>query len=94
MSLKVNYDKTNSKSEAFMAVKGHITPDLIEKFKIKAKVDYQESKNKIVATGKGFELNIELLDDYATATIKLSLLLRPLKGKILDGIEKQLKSVV
>jgi hypothetical protein len=94
MSLKVNYEKVTSKSEAYTAVKGHITPELIEKFKVKAKVDYQESKSKIVAIGKGFELNISLLDDCAEATIKLSLLLRPLKGKILDGIEKQLKRVV
>jgi hypothetical protein len=94
MSLKVNYEKVSSKAEAYTAVKRHITPELIEKFKVTAKVDYQESKNKIVAVGKGFELNISLLDDCAEATIKLSLILRPLKGKILDGIEKQLKRVV
>lgn len=94
MSLKVNYNKVSTKEEAYAAVKGHITPELMEKFKVKAKVDYNEFAHKIVANGKGFELNIELLDDHVTATIKLSLVLRPLKGKVLDGIEKQLKHVV
>ena len=36
MSLKVNYDKVSDSTEAYEAVKGHITPELIEKFKVKA----------------------------------------------------------
>lgn len=94
MSLNVKYQKVTNKEEAYSAIKGHITPELLEKFKVKADVDYRDSKHEIYAKGKGFELNISLLDDEAQATIKLSLVLRPLKGKILEGIEKQLKQVV
>lgn len=94
MSLKVNYSKVNDKAEAYKAVKEHITPELISKFKVNADIDYKDNEKKITAVGKGFELNIELLDSSVEATIKLSLLLRPLKGKILEGIEKQLKKVV
>ena len=94
MSIEVKYSQVTDSSEAWVAVKAHITPELIAKFKVKAAVDYQEAEKKIKAKGKGFELNINLLDDKATAEIKLSLLLKPLKGKILEGIEKQLKRVV
>jgi len=94
MSLKVNYSKVDNKAAAFQAVKGHITPELIAKFKVKADIDYNEKDSKISAVGKGFELNINLTDSFAEATIKLSLVLRPLKGKILEGIEKQLTRVV
>jgi hypothetical protein len=94
MSLEVRYEKVASSSEAWDAVKSHITPELIAKFKVKADVDYNEANKKIKAKGKGFELNINLLDDKAVADIKLSLLLKPLKGKVLEGIEKQLKRVV
>ncbi len=94
MSIEVKYDKCSNAQEAWTAVKGHITPELIEKFKVKAQIDYVEAKKQINAKGKGFELNIDLLDDRAKAEIKLSLLLKPLKGKVLEGIEKQLKRVV
>jgi len=94
MCKEVKYEKCANADEAWIAVKSHITPELIEKFKVKADVDYMEAQKKIKAKGKGFELNIDLLDDRARAEIKLSLLLKPLKGKILEGIEKQLKRVV
>lgn len=94
MSLEVKYGKVTSQDEAWEAVKAHITPELIARFKVKANVDYNEANKSIKATGKGFELNIHLLDDRAKVDIKLSLLLKALKGKVLEGIEKQLNRVV
>lgn len=94
MGVEVEYTKVSNSDEAWEAVKGAITPQMMERFKVKAKIDYKEADKSIKAKGKGFELNIDLLDDKATAGLTLSLLLKPLKGKILEGIEKQLKRVV
>ena len=94
MDLDVEYEKVGDVDEAWIAVKANITPELMARFKVKADITYKESSKEIVAKGKGFELSINLLDDKAIGKIKLSLLLRPLKSKIIQGIEKQLKRVV
>ncbi len=94
MDVKVKYTKTEGSDAAYNAAKGFLTPEMISNFKVKAAVDYQDSNKLINAKGKGFELNISFLDDAAEVTLKLSMLLRPVKGKVLSTIEKHLNSVV
>lgn len=90
--MRVDYSKLGSKDEAYRAVKGAITPELISTFKVKATLDYAE--DKIIAKGKGFVLEMEFFESYCEIKTDLSLLLRPLKTKVLSSIEHQLKKVI
>ena len=92
MSTTVNYSNTSNKEEAYAAVKSAITPELIAKFQVKADLDYTD--DYISAKGKGFELKIGFSESACEITCDLSFMLKPLKGKILEGVEKQLKRVV
>lgn len=92
MSLKVNYDQLATKEEAYEAVKGAVTPEMLSKFQVKADLDYQT--DKIIASGKGFSLEMSFEETFCEVNIKLSLLLKPLKGKVLEGVEKQLKRII
>jgi len=92
MDLTVNYNHLNNKEEAYAAVKESVTPELLSKFQVKAELDYQE--DKIVAKGKGFKLIMSFEDNACTVKVELSFLLKPLKKKVLEGIEKQLIRVV
>lgn len=92
MDLTVNYDKTNGKEEAYKAVKEAITPELLEKFQVKATLDYRD--NEILANGKGFDLLMAFDENSCDVKVTLSFLLKPLKGKVLSSIEKQLKRVI
>ncbi len=94
MAIKASYNKVEDKAAAYQAVKEFITPETLEKWKVKADVNYDDGNQEIHAKGKGFELNINFLDTEAQAELKLSMLLRPLKGKIEENLEKQLKRVV
>lgn len=94
MAIVVSYKNVDNKDAAYAAVKEYITPETLDKWKVKADVHYDDGGQKINAKGKGFELNINFLDTQAQAELNLSLLLRPLKGKIEEGLEKQLKKVV
>lgn len=94
MDLTIPYNNASSKEEAYSAVKKAVTKEAIEKFKVKADLDYRDAKHQIVAKGSGFELNIDFLDDKAQIKLTLSLVLRPLKKKILGSIEKQVTRIV
>ena len=94
MAIVVSYSNVDNKDAAYSAVKEYITPETLEKWKVKADVNYDDGGQKIYAKGKGFELNINFLDTEARAELNLSMLLRPLKGKIEEGLEKQLRRVV
>jgi hypothetical protein len=94
MSEVVSYKKVTSADEAFEVVSKKITPDKIEQFKVKAELDYDKEGKKITASGKGFDLYINFSETELTLDLKLSLVLRPLKGKVLATISKQLANVI
>lgn len=94
MDKTIQYTKTNSKDEAYEAVKQAITPETIEKFKVSAQLDYQDANKKILAKGKGFELKIDFMDDSVGMDLSLSFMLKPFRAKILEGLEKQLVRIV
>lgn len=92
MALTVDYKETDNKNDAYIAVKKAVTPELLAKFKVTAKIEYMD--DLIVAKGKGFKLEMEFDDNSCFVKLDLSFLLKPLKSKVLEGIEKQLKRVV
>jgi len=92
MDLKLNYANVTNKEEAYNAVKSAITPEQIAKWQVKAELIYKE--NNIEAKGKGFSLSVDFNDDHCVIKLDLSFLLKPLKGKILEGVKKQFQRVV
>lgn len=91
MGLKINYQNVTTADEAFKKVKAIITPAYIEKFQVKADVSYDDAVKKVVAKGSGFTLELCFLVDHCEVELDLSFLLRPLKNKILEKIEGQIK---
>ena len=81
---------TNS-DQAFVKAKTLITPEYIEKFQVKADIKYDEVAKKVIAKGTGFTLTLMFLEDHCDLDIDLSFLLKPLKGKIMEKIEAQIK---
>jgi hypothetical protein len=93
MDLKVPYAKITDKKQGYDAAKTLI-PDVIAKFGVKADVKSDDAAATINAKGTGFEAKIEFGEKEAVVKVDLSFLLKPLKGKILETIEKQIKKVV
>ncbi len=91
MGLKINYQNMTNATDAFNKVKGIITPSYIEKFQVKADVSYDDTNKKVKAVGTGFTLELCFLADHCDVELDLSFLLRPLKSKILEKIEGQIK---
>lgn len=90
MGVKIDYKTQSGRDAAYAKVKSVITPEYTEKFQVKADVAYDDSKKIIKSTGKGFTLTLCFFDTYCEADLDLSLLLRPLKSKILGKIEDQI----
>lgn len=91
MGTKIDYKTTSSKTAAFQKARDIITPEYIEKFQVKADVICDERAYKMIAKGSGFTLELKFFDQYCEVDIDLSFLLKPLKGKILEKVENQIK---
>ena len=94
MDLSVPYSVSSNPDEAYKNAQAQITPEYIAKFNVKADINYDEASKKIEASGKGFTLTLSFKDSETHADLKLSLLLKPLKGKILETIERKLSKHV
>jgi hypothetical protein len=94
MDLSVTYKVATNQEEAFGLAKAQITPEYVEKFNVKTDISYDEGAGNMVATGKGFTLTLSFDDNKCDVTLKLSMLLRPLKKKILETIERKLNKHV
>ncbi|OIQ15904.1 MAG: hypothetical protein BM556_16540 [Bacteriovorax sp. MedPE-SWde] len=93
MSLSVKYYVASSASEAFELAKAQITPEYVAKFNVPANITYP-GNHTINAKGKGFDLSLFFEETECRVEIKLSFLLKPVKGKVLDTIENKLKKTV
>lgn len=93
MDLKVPYGKVTDKKQAYELAKKHV-PEAISKFGVKANVDFDDAATSMKAKGTGFDVKISFTDKEVQVSVDLSFLLKPLKGKVLETLEKQLKKVV
>ncbi|MFP5490811.1 MAG: polyhydroxyalkanoic acid system family protein [Bacteriovoracia bacterium] len=93
MDLKVPYANVTDKKQAYEAAK-KLVPEALAKFGVKADVKQDDAISKLVAKGSGFEAQIHFVDGEAHVTVDLGFLLRPLKGKVLEALERQIKKVV
>ena len=94
MDANIPYKKAKTSSDAYSSIKAAITPAYIEKFKVAAKINYDEKKKTITAEGTGFTLEIFFTDIEVQLNLKLSLLLRPIKGKVIETLEREIKKHV
>lgn len=91
MGIRIDYSNMKDSSEAYQKVKTLITPEYIEKFQVKADINYDDEKKIVKAKGAGFTLVLCFLDQHCDVDLDLSFLLKPLKSKILEKIERQIK---
>jgi hypothetical protein len=91
MSVKINYNQVTNADDAYKKVRALITPEYIEKFQVKADLVYDDVAKKVTAKGTGFTLVLCFLQDHCDLDLDLSFLLRPLKGKIMEKLEGQIK---
>lgn len=92
MDLKVPY-VGNDKTKAYEAAK-QLVPQALAKFGVKANVANDDARHTLSAKGSGFETTIVFTDTEAQVKVDLGFLLKPLKGKILEALERQIKKVV
>lgn len=93
MDLKVPYANVTDKKQAYEAAK-KLVPEALAKFGVKADVSQDDAATTLVAKGSGFEARIAFTDGEAQVKVDLGFLLRPLKGKVLEALERQIKKVV
>jgi len=93
MELKVPYVTIKDKKLGYDQAK-KLIPEVIAKFGVKADVKNDDATSSLTAKGSGFEAKIEFKESEAVVSLDLGFLLKPLKGKILETIEKQIKKVV
>lgn len=92
MDLSIPYANVTNKDEAFGKAKEAITPEMLAKFQVKAEIEYGDYQAK--AKGKGFELTLDFTETSLDVKLDLSFLLKPLKSKVLEGLEKQIRKIV
>ena len=92
MDLKIPYGSSN-KTQAYEAAK-KLVPEALAKFGVKADVKLDDATTSLTAKGSGFEAKISFTDTEAQVKVDLGFLLKPLKGKVLEALERQIKKVV
>lgn len=91
MGVKIDYRQVTNSDEAYAKVKTLITPEYVEKFQVKADVMYDDVKKIVRAKGTGFTLTLCFEAKHCDVDLDLSFLLKPLKNKIFEKIEGQIK---
>ncbi len=93
MELKIPYTNITDKNKGYEEAKKRI-PEVIQKFGVSADVKTDDANHSFVAKGSGFEAKLQFLDNECVVNVDLGFFLKPLKGKITEVIEKQIKKVV
>lgn len=91
MDLTVRYQIAGNQTEAYQLACEQITDDYVAKFNVKTDIVYDSDGKKIEAKGKGFTLSLSFEEDLCRVSLDLSFLLKPLKNKILEAVERKLK---
>ena len=88
----VTYSNCTSKNQALQMVKEKIIAGILAKFQVKADIT-DNGNDQLKAKGRGFELIAHFDDAQMDISLKLSLLLRPLKSKIEHVLLKEIKKI-
>ena len=86
------YKNTSSGHEAFnLASDALINAKNNNLFPVKVDFQVDQSMKVIEGRGKGFDVKLSFSEEFVDIYVDLSFMLRPIKGKIIDGIESELK---
>ncbi len=94
MDLKVPYSKVTSKDQAYSVVKSAVTADLIAKFGVSADIKHDDAAKSMEAKGTGFTMKFNFHESELGVALDLSFLLKPLKSKVLEKVEREVKKVI
>ncbi len=86
----IPYEKCDNASEAYRNVQSNLSEDLLTQFKVKATIVHDDAGRKIMAQGKGFEINLLFHEDHAEIEANFGIFLRPFAGKIMDALRDEL----
>ena len=86
------YKNINSGGEAFeLASNALINAQSNNLFPVKVDFEVDRSMKVIEGRGKGFGVKLSFSDSSVDIYVDLSFMLKPIKGKIINGIETELK---
>ena len=91
MDLKVPYKNLSNADDAYRLACQLITPEYIQKWKVKADVTRNDDLRVITANGKGFTLTLTFKEDAAVVDCDLSFMLKAFKKTILEAISNKLE---
>ena len=94
MSTVVKYSFASDASDAFNKVKSSLSSDLLERFGMKADIQFFPDQGKMCAKGKGFELNVDFGQSSLNIDLNLGFLLKPFHSKVISVLETEFKKVV
>ena len=87
------YKKCTSRAEAMKEVKEKTLKGILKAFQVKVDI-IDNGVDEIKAKGKGFEIVLSFNESDLKISCKLSLFLRPFKGKIQGVLEKEILKVI
>jgi hypothetical protein len=88
------YSKAKNQQEAYNTGKTYITPELLAKYKIKAKVTHSDENYTICGDGKGFKLDLRFNENEVDINLKLSFFLKGFSSTIMGIIEKEVGKTI
>ena len=94
MSFRVPYKSVGNDKEAFLLLKEKLDPEFLSQFKLKIEVELDEESLLIKGKAKGFDVSFKFCERDCLVDLSLSLLLRPLKTKIVKGLQKGLEALL
>lgn len=92
--MEIEFQHSQNSQEAYDKVKSMVTPELLEKYGVKADFEYQDDQKVIVGKGKGFDLKVQFTEKSLKLDLNLALLLRPFKSKVLASLERKISKVI
>lgn len=92
----VTYFKANSAMEGYHIASTYLqSSEAQSKFPVEINFSFVDGANpKVIGSGKGFDITLTFLETKVTIDLNLKLMLRPLKGRIIDSITDEIKKVL
>ena len=85
----ITYKKCTSRAEALKNLKGTMLKEMLKTFQVKADIT-DNGVDEMKVKGKGFNVVVNFNESDLHVSCKLSLFLRPFKGKIEHILKKEI----
>jgi len=92
----VYYNKAANAQEGF-SLASEFLKSSHAKSKFPVEIDFSfidGASPQVIGKGKGFEVRLSFFDQQVSIDIELKLMLRPLKGRIIDTLSDEIKRVL